>query len=282
MNDKSIQLPSQLIEGGDLELLLSTQRPVILDTGRTLDEYEQSHIPGSLFIPRHEYWGNPDDGHVPFPGVRTISQWLENLGIHLTTPVILVDSGDSLWASRVAWTLAYLGHQNWAVLNGGMNLWLYEKRPSEKGEMPSPRPLPPGSLEPKIKKHLLINGEGVYNALSQEGVVILDTRSPGEYQGTSIYAERGGHIPHSIHLEWTINIRHQSPVQFRPIHEISHIYQAQGILPSHRIITLCQAGVRAAHTWLALTLAGYRNVTLYDGSWVEWAANSQYPTEVSS
>ena len=39
----------------------------------------------------------------------------------------------------------------------------------------------------------------------------------------------------------------------------------------------CKTSIRAAQTYLAMYNAGYRNLKLYDGAWVEWSANPMNP-----
>jgi thiosulfate/3-mercaptopyruvate sulfurtransferase len=48
------------------------------------------------------------------------------------------------------------------------------------------------------------------------------------------------------------------------------MYEAAGVTPDKEVITYCQGGYRAAHSYLALRLLGYPRVRNYVGSWGEW------------
>jgi thiosulfate/3-mercaptopyruvate sulfurtransferase len=61
--------------------------------------------------------------------------------------------------------------------------------------------------------------------------------------------------------------------------EIRARAEAAGLLPDQELVTYCQGGVRAAHAALALRIAGYPRVRVYDGSWAEWGNNPTLPIE---
>ena len=98
--------------------------------------------------------------------------------------------------------------------------------------------------------------------------VILDTRSDGEYCGTTVRATRGGAIPGAVHIEWTRNLGPDGA--FKPAAELRSMYEEAGVTPDREVITYCQGGYRAAHSYLALRLLGYPRVRNYVGSWKEW------------
>jgi thiosulfate/3-mercaptopyruvate sulfurtransferase len=107
--------------------------------------------------------------------------------------------------------------------------------------------------------------------------VIIDTRSDGEYCGTTVRAKRGGAIPGAVHIEWTRNLEPDG--RFKPAGELRHMYVNAGVTPDREVITYCQGGYRAAHTYLALRLLGYPRVRTYLGSWKEWGDREDLPIE---
>jgi thiosulfate/3-mercaptopyruvate sulfurtransferase len=107
---------------------------------------------------------------------------------------------------------------------------------------------------------------------------MCDVRSPNEHLGRDVRAERGGHIPGSINLEWTVAV--QGDGTFKSAQDLAALYVAAGFTPDKQIITYCQSGVRGAHTWFVLSeLLGYPNVRNYDGSWAEYGNNAASPIE---
>ena len=57
--------------------------------------------------------------------------------------------------------------------------------------------------------------------------------------------------------------------------ELAALFQEKGVDLARPITTTCGSGITAAVVSLALELAGASRVTLYDGSWAEYAAHPQ-------
>jgi thiosulfate/3-mercaptopyruvate sulfurtransferase len=107
--------------------------------------------------------------------------------------------------------------------------------------------------------------------------VLLDTRSDGEWNGTTVRARRGGRIPGAVHVEWTRNLGDDGA--FKPAAELRAMYEQAGVTPDKEVVTYCQGGYRAAHGYLALRLLGYPRVRNYTGSWKEWGDRENLPVE---
>ena len=107
--------------------------------------------------------------------------------------------------------------------------------------------------------------------------IVCDTRSPDEYSGKDVRADRGGHIPSSENVDWGNAVSETG--EFLDAEKLKSIYDSKGIKTDKAVYTLCQTAVRATHTWFVLQeLLGYDNVKVYDGSWIEWG-NSDLPIE---
>ena len=105
--------------------------------------------------------------------------------------------------------------------------------------------------------------------------MILDARTDGEFCGTTVRARRGGAIPGAVHIEWTRNLTPEG--EFKPAAELKKMYEDVGVTPDREVITYCQGGYRAAHSYLALRLLGYPRVRNYVGSWKEWGDREELP-----
>jgi thiosulfate/3-mercaptopyruvate sulfurtransferase len=81
-----------------------------------------------------------------------------------------------------------------------------------------------------------------------------------------------------VHIEWTRNLAPTG--EFKPAAELRKMYEEAGVTPDREVITYCQGGYRAAHSYLALRLLGYPNVRNYVGSWKEWGDRTDLPIEV--
>ena len=90
-------------------------------------------------------------------------------------------------------------------------------------------------------------------------------------------AARGGAIPGAVHLEWTNNLGPDGA--FKPADELQADVRAAGVTPDREVVTYCQGGYRAAHSYIALRLIGYPRVRNYIGSWKEWGDRIDLPIE---
>jgi 3-mercaptopyruvate sulfurtransferase SseA len=132
--------------------------------------------------------------------------------------------------------------------------------------------------EPRAIPERVATWRDVRDRLGRADVVLLDTRSDGEYCGTVVRANRGGAIPGAVHLEWTRNLGPDGA--FKPADELRAMYEQAGVTPDKEVVTYCQGGYRAAHAYLALRLIGYPRVRNYIGSWKEWGDREELPIEV--
>jgi thiosulfate/3-mercaptopyruvate sulfurtransferase len=123
----------------------------------------------------------------------------------------------------------------------------------------------------------LATWQDVLARLGDSGTAIVDTRSDDEYQARLVRAARGGRIPGAVHLEWKENLTPDG--RYRSPRDLAALYAARGVTPDREVVTYCQGGYRAAHTYLALRLAGFPRVRNYTGSWKEWGDRADLPIE---
>jgi thiosulfate/3-mercaptopyruvate sulfurtransferase len=195
-------------------------------------------------------------------------------GVDASTPVVVYDDQSGVRAARAFWFLEYLGHPSVQLLDGGFNAWMREGLPVTRDAAPAP----PSEWTGARNEQKLATWKEVRNALGRGGVVILDTRSDGEYLGTTVRARRGGAVPGAVHIEWTRNLTPAG--EFKPASDLEQMYADAGVTPDREVITYCQGGYRAAHSYLALRLLGYPRIRVYVGSWKEWGDREELPIEV--
>ena len=171
-------------------------------------------------------------------------------------------------AARGVWMLLYLSHKNVFLLDGGIKKWQKENLPLES-KLNSPIP---STFTGKPNSEIIAGFEQIKNNLNS--IKIIDARSADEFNGILIRAARGGHIPNSENLDWNLNINKDGT--FKSKSELLKIYN---IPKDSEIVTYCQGAYRAANSFLALQLLGFKKVRVYLGSWGEWGNKLELPIE---
>ena len=176
-----------------------------------------------------------------------------------------------LYAARLWWALDYYGHPNCKVLNGGFRKWFEEGRAVSMDSAARRARQVRGARRPR--GHLRHAGRRRERDRQQD-TVIWDVREAVEYAGTDgpRRIKRHGHIPGARHLEW-LDLTVKPPVRsglLLPADQIAEKLAAIGVTPDKRVITHCQAGIRAAQAVFVLRLMGYPDARNYDASWAEW------------
>ena len=259
-----------LIEPGELQKALQQPELRILDT-RTPADYSKGHIPGSVWVDVKSW---QDLAKKP-GGLHDAKAWgakVGQLGIGPRSSVVVYGSNPAD-AARIWWTLKYLGLPNVALLDGGWQGWIKEKRPTDTA---SPR-TEAGTFEPKFQADRLAEIEALKESVRSGKVTILDTRSQDEFTGKEVRGKVGGHVPGARHLEWkdllTLEGRFKSPEQLRDL------FRQRGIAVDDAAVCYCQSGGRASVEAFALELAGYPKVKLFLRGWEQWSADPAAPVE---
>ncbi len=251
----------------------SPPRPHILDL-RPPDAYTTGHVPGAVHL---DLFGVSliDTDPAPLKAFMwMIEHVLSSRGIDGFTPVVVYDEQSGIRAARAFWFLEYFGHPAVRMLDGGFGAWIRGGFPVTRDAAPVPASAWIGTREQKT----IATWRDVRRALGQPQTVILDTRSDAEYCGTLVRAARGGAIPGAVHIEWTRNLSPDG--SFKPAAELRKMYEDAGVTSDREVITYCQGGYRAAHSYVALRLLGYPRVRTYVGSWKEWGDRTELPIEI--
>ncbi len=244
--------------------------------GRT--EFLRAHIPGARYFDIDQI-ADPDTDlphMVPTPG--RFAKLMGALGVGNASRIVFYDQKGLASAARGWWLMGLFGHDNAAVLDGGLPKWLREGRASEDGE---PEPAATAEFRPDYRAgHLRGVGDMLRNVMTQTEQV-LDARAAGRFTGAVPEPRAGmrsGHIPGSVSLPYT-DLLHPDGT-FRPAAEVRGRFEAAGVAGGRTVITSCGSGVTACILTLGLRVAGLPEGAVYDGSWTEWGGRSDTPVEV--
>lgn len=249
-----------------------TKNFLIVDT-RPFKDYLEGHIPGSINVDLMQYhWLD-----TSITGIKQFNRQsrslLSNLGIRDKDMVIFYDDTSGPTAARGLWLLLYFSYKKVAILDGGFSKWKEKGCKIEKITNPFRYSRFKGKVDPDVlgtaKEIISVIGSG-----KTAKAYIIDSRSKVEFDGTVVRGGRRGHIPRSRHIDWNMNL---AGGYFKDYKELARLYS--GFPKDKQIITYCQGGYRAANTFLALKLLGYKNVKVYLGSWGEWSSLQNLPAE---
>jgi thiosulfate/3-mercaptopyruvate sulfurtransferase len=253
------------------ELMKKIEKPdLILVDSRSYKEYLEGHIPGAVNLDFFYYhWSDTSKN-----GIKAFEKQMENLlsvlGVTNDKTVIFYDEVSGMSAARGVWTLMYFSHPYTFMLDGGFKKWKSLGLPTET----KTNGFKPAKFSGKINKDLIAGYEYVNKKIGK--IKLLDARSKDEYDGITIRAARKGHIPTAINIDWILNVNDDGTM--KSIEDLSKMYNFS---KDDEIITYCQGGYRAANSFLALKILGFKNVKIYLGSWGEWGNKLDLPTEIS-
>jgi thiosulfate/3-mercaptopyruvate sulfurtransferase len=238
-------------------------------------DYVAGHIPGAV----HCDWSRdlsappPASGHPRYMllGPAEFAKAMSRLGIGNDTQVIGYDAEGGHHAARLWVALRRYGHDNMAVMEGGIQKWQREGRPLEPGEVTAK----PASFVPHPRDGVLASKDEVHAAVRTGDPWLLDVRRDSEFTGEEKRAARGGHIPGAVNILWKDALKEDWTL--KDADELEEFYTNAGFGPETSTVTYCQAGVRAAFTHLVLTALGHDDVRTYDGSWEEWGNDPALP-----
>jgi thiosulfate/3-mercaptopyruvate sulfurtransferase len=268
--EKQYTRATLLLTPEELKERLSDPNLCLIDT-RSAEDFAREHIPGSGHF---DLFGLSlvDTRDAPLNAfMHMIHHVLELRGVSESKNVVFYEGNSGMRAARGVWFLEYFGHANAKMLDGGFNAWKAAGFPVTSETTPAQA----ASFKISRRRDVLATVDDVLGSLNKKEYAILDTRSKAEHLGTQVRAARGGIIPGSIHIEWTDNLDPSG--KFKSNEELKAMYEAAGITADKDVISYCQGGYRAAHSYIALRMLGYPKVRNYVGSWKEWGDRLDLP-----
>ncbi|MEM8751671.1 MAG: 3-mercaptopyruvate sulfurtransferase [Pseudomonadota bacterium] len=237
--------------------------------GDPKEDYDASHIPGAVFFDIDDVSDRSSSlPHMLPPAEKFVSR-VRAMGIGDGHRIVVYDQDGLFSAARVWWMFRAFGHEDVAVLDGGLKKWIAEGRETED--------LPPAPRERHFTARkdasLVRDVTQVAAALKLGEEQIVDARSPSRFRGDEPEPREGlraGHMPGAKNVHYATLFNDDGTM--KSVEETKAVFEAAGVDPAKPVITTCGSGVTAAILSLALARIGARRVALYDGSWTEWGA----------
>ncbi|MFZ8201727.1 sulfurtransferase [Alteromonas portus] len=205
------------------------------------------------------------------PSADDLAVYLGNQGITANTPITVYDTRGIYSAPRVWWMLKSLGHQDVYILNGGQPAW-------EKATLPVSEQQQYGKLtyQATPRPGWFANSSAVLQAINTEAQLI-DARSAPRFKGEVSEPREGvrsGHMPGAFNIPFDTLLKDG---YFLSVEQLKAVFDRANVDLRKPIICTCGSGVTACIIAVAAVMCGATQVSVYDGSWSEWGADTQYP-----
>ncbi len=247
--------------------------PLIDTRARYLDK----HIPGTIFFDIEEL----SDHSTPLPHMlptpEDFSRSMSSLGVGDDMTIVVYEQEGVFSAPRAWWMLRTFGAQHVYLLDGGLRAWIESSLPTESGHVHHAAATFHATLNHNAVKNLSQLKDKITNHQQ-----ILDARSAARFNGTAPEPRPGlssGHMPGATSIPFTELVEDG---RLKSAEKLREFFLAKQVDLRQPITTTCGSGVTAAVIALGLEVVGAQNVSLYDGSWAEYAQQPESVIEKSS
>lgn len=265
-----------LVETSWLAERLSAPDLIVLDGSMHLPtakrdaykEYKAEHIPGAMFFDINDIADEKSSLPHMLSSAAKFAGRMRKMGIGDGMRIVVYDSEGLYSAARVWWMYRAMGHQDVAVLNGGLKKWKAEGRPvtDDVTQLRTPR-----HFTATLHNELVRDKNDVKALIDSKTTQIVDARAAARFAGTAPEPRAGlrsGHIPSSRNVPFSTLLNADGTMKSEA--ELAAIFKAAGVDPKKPVVASCGSGVTAGVVALALARLGQSDAAVYDGSWSEW------------
>ncbi len=244
-------------------------------TPTAAEDFQERHIEGARFFDIDQIADRSNPLPHMLPSELEFENFMSELGIGNSSSIVVYDTPGLMSAGRAWWTLRAFGHENVAVLDGGLRKWLLE------GRHVTAAATAVSTTEFKAtfaigfvrsKQHLIQNLQG-------RNEQVIDARSAARFAAVEKEARpglRSGHIPGSLNLPFT-ELTNLQTGALHDTRKLKTMFEQAGLDFDEPVVATCGSGVTAAALVFALHVLGKTDVTVYDGAWAEWGLPGDTP-----
>lgn len=266
-----------LISASELNGILDQKNLTIIDCRHALADtengrraYQEAHIPNALFAHLDEDLSGEiikgQTGRHPFPPIEKIVKKLSGWGIAEDTQVVVYDASHGGIAARLWFMLKWLGHENVAVLNGGLKYWTAQNLPTD-AIIRTPTPT---VFKARPNPALIVDVQFMEANIDTKALIYIDSRGAERYRGENEPIDPiAGHIPKAISAPFIENLGADGLFLDKKslAQRFVKLLENQ---PKGNPIFYCGSGVTACHNLLVMHHLGITSPKLFPGSWSEW------------
>ena len=254
--------------------------------------YAEAHIAGAVYAHMDKHLSAAKDpvtgkplpgssasgGRHPLPARETFAAWLSSVGFDNTQQAVVYDRQGANYCGRLWWMLKWAGHENVAVLDGGLQAWQAVGGAVEGGAQ-GQRSASNYALA--FEKTVLVAIDTVASKVGKSaglgGQTIIDARATPRFRGEVEPLDPvAGHIPGALNRPFNLNIAADG--RFRPAAELRAEFDALlGGRDPATVVHHCGSGVSAVPNIIAMEVAGLGRTALFAGSWSEWCSDPSRP-----
>lgn len=243
-------------------------------------QYERVRIAGAVRANLDKHLSAKDKsqavngGRHPLPTREAFAAWLSSVGFRGDMQAVVYDRQGANYCGRLWWMLKWVGHENAAVLDGGLQAWEAVNGPVATGP---DQPRVPSNFRAGEARARLYTTADVLKHLELPDQTLIDARAPARYRGEVEPLDPvAGHIPGALNRPFGENLGPDG--RFKSAEQLKAEFQALlGERRAASVVHHCGSGVSAVPNLLAMEIAGLGRAPLYAGSWSEWCADPARP-----
>lgn len=251
---------------------------VLIAVGAKAD-YDKAHIPGAQILELGNISAKGSQLTLEMPPMAELAQTFRALGVNNDSRIVLYAMSNQIQsATRVFLTLDAMGlGARTSLLDGGLPAWQSETRTVTDVTKDAAKPTA-GNVEPCAQNDVITTAHYVQSKLETKGVNIVDARMPGFYTGTQIPpGQRAGHMPGAVNIPYISLVDDRG--KFKSAAVLAEMFKAAGVSAGDQVVSYCHVGQQATAVYFAARLLGF-DARMYDGSWQEWSAHTEFPVVV--
>lgn len=268
----TVEWLSARLGAGDVAVLDATLPSVgVTPAVDTHARYLSAHIPGAVFFDIQALSDRSTSLPHMLPAAEIFAESMAELGIGSDATLVVYEQEGVFSAPRAWWMLRTMGAREVFVLDGGLKAWREAGYPVESGPVVRPRAVFEATLDREAVRDFAQMQTLLQDPRPEQGGQVLDARSAGRFTAQAPEPRvglRSGHMPGAINVPYTALLEGG---RLMTAEALGAAFAARGVNLARPITTSCGSGVTAAVLALALERCGAKQVSLYDGSWTEYA-----------